>query len=72
MTKVTSMKFKNGPVEYFGRNKFGFCAGIHLFSTDVKIAINPVNSRHNVTDSCMIEIPKKDIPEFIKLLKEMI
>jgi len=60
--------------EYLGRNGTFRCIAFELFEFDYngkKIQIAPINSK-NDRASCYIEIPKKDLSEFINKLKELL
>jgi hypothetical protein len=56
------------PREYYGRNGFGKCFGLDLWSNDGRVRFSPVNSTGRTTAS-MIDVPHESIPELIEFLK---
>jgi len=59
------------PKEYYGRNGFGKCLGLNLWDNASCIRITPINTT-GTTSACMIDIPKKSIPELIETLHQLL
>lgn len=53
---------------YIGRNGAGNQTGMGFTPNSESVMIEPLNSKGYLSH-CMMNIPKKDIPEFIEILR---
>jgi hypothetical protein len=54
---------------YWGRNRSGTQIGVGSYDTPTEIVLMPINSKGDRTTAAQIEVPKADLPAFIKLME---
>lgn len=57
-------------VSFWGKNGYFSSIGFDLENNKDIITIRPITSKNKIA-KCLVQIPKQDIPEFIKQLQQL-